>query len=420
MAVSLQTLIRSMALRALLAREWWQSGVAYNPLSAAMHANPYAKYAALRSRDPIHWSQIMRAWVVSRYHDVDAVLRDHKRFSNDSRKRVSSRVPDMATSSTSEPSMLFLDPPDHTRLRALVSKAFTPLAIEALETRIQAITEELLDQIDDPACFDVIQSIAYPLPVIVMAELLGVPAQDRVQFKIWSDQRARALEPTLTPTERQLAIRAGEELDAYFLGIIKQRRKEPRADLISSLISVEEQGDTLTQSELLVMLRLLLVAGNETTTNLIGNGLLALLQHPDQMRMLRDDAALMEGAVAEMLRYDPPVQIDARAALEDVEIAGRKAKRGQSVVLLIGAANRDALVFSNPEQFNIQRQEASHISFGRGIHHCLGAPLARLEGRIAFDAILKRFRHLRLLAASPRFKNNLVLRGLETLPVAAK
>ena len=418
MATLLTTLIRPLAIRGMLLKEWWHSGVTYNPLSPRVYHNPYPKYAELRTRDPVHWSVIMRAWVCSRYDDVDAILRDHKHFSNDARKRRGSSLSSASTVNSGEPSILFLDPPDHTRLRALVSKAFTPQAIEALKPRIYAIVDELLDQIDDPSGFDVIETIAYPLPVIVMAELLGVPPKDRAQFKYWSDRRARALEPTLTKSERAAAIQAAVELDAYFLGIIKERRAEPRNDLISTLVAVEEQGDKLTQSELLVMLRLLLVAGNETTTNLIGNGLLALLQHPEQMQALRDHPGLMASAIEELLRYDTPVQVDARTALEDIELRGRHITQGQGVVVLLGAANRDAEVFSDAERLDISREEASNISFGRGIHHCLGAPLARVEGRIAFEAMLERFTNLRLVTPRPQFRDNLVLRGLVTLPVS--
>jgi cytochrome P450 len=301
-----------------------------------------------------------------------------------------------------------------------VNKAFIPQAIEALKPRIRAIAEALLDQIQDPAAFDVIETIAYPLPVIVMAELLGVPTQDRAQFKLWSDQRARLLEPTITASEIQIAIQAAREFDAYFMDVINMRRKEPRGDLISTLVAAEEAGDKLTQGELLVMLRLLLIAGNETTTNLIGNGLLALLRHPDQLQALRHDPGLMPAAVEELLRYDGPVQIDGRTTMEDMEIKGRHIQKGQSTIVLIGSANHDPDVFRNPEQLDITRKEGSHIAFGRGIHHCLGAPLARLEGRIAFEAILERFADIRLLTDHPSFKDNVVLRSLRSLPVSAR
>jgi cytochrome P450 len=420
MPVSLQALIKPMAIRLMLAREWWQSGVTYYPLSPRVYKNPYPTYAALRAKDPIHWSVLMDSWVLARYRDVDAILRDHKRFSSDPRNRRNPRTRPAPTAPSGDPSMLFLDPPDHTRLRALVSKAFTPSAIAALTPRISAIMQELLEQIEDQAAFDLIETIAYPLPVIVMAELLGVPPEDRDQFKVWSNQRARTLEPTMTARERQDALRAAQEFDAYFLKIIEARRVAPQDDLISTLAAAEEAGDTLSQSELLVMLRLLLVAGNETTTNLIGNGMLALLRHPDQLQALRDDSGLMASAIEELLRYDAPVQVDGRTVMEDVEIDGHRLTRGQGVVLLIGSANHDPDVFSHPERLDITRDEASHIAFGRGIHHCLGAPLARLEGRIAFAALLQRFADLRLLTDHPPFKDNVVLRGLQTLPVSAK
>lgn len=417
--MSLRRLIRPIAIRTMVAWEWWQSGVTYNPLSPRVYTDPYPTYAALRAKDPVHWSPLMDSWVCARYADVDAILRDHKRFANDPRRRASVRARRAAATQFPEPSMLFLDPPDHTRLRALVSKAFTPQTIQALTPRIRTIMAELLDQITDPTAFDLMEAIAYPLPVIVIAELLGVPPQDHTQFKVWSDARARALEPTMKPRERAAAIAAGQALDTYFLGIINARRKEPRHDLISALVAVEEAGETLSERELLVMLRLLLVAGNETTTNLIGNGMLALLRHPEQLQMLRHNPSLMPTAVAELLRYDAPVQVDGRTTLEEIEIGGRYMMKGQSVTVLIGSANHDPDVFDQPERLDITRKESSNISFGRGIHHCLGAPLARLEGHIAFEMLLERFPDLRLLTERPAFKDNVVLRGLKVLPIGA-
>jgi cytochrome P450 len=361
----------------------------------------------------------MDSWVITRYQDVDTILRDHKHFSSDVRNRRSPRF--RATGGVpSDPNMLVLDPPDHTRLRALVSKAFTPSAIAALEPRIRVIVGELLDQIAAPAGFDLIETIAYPLPVIVMAELLGVPPEERAQFKMWSDQRARVLEPTITPRERQEAIQAAKAFDAYFRGVIEARRKEPRDDLISTLIAIEEAGDTLSPYELLIMLRLLLIAGNETTTNLIGNGMLALLHHPEQLQMLKENPSLIPSAIEELLRYDTPVQLDGRTIMEDMDFKGRPWQRGQGVVLLLGSANRDPEVFHDPDRLDITRNEASHIAFGRGIHHCLGAPLARLEGRIAFEALLERFSDIYLLNEQPSFKDNVVLRGLQALPLRAR
>jgi cytochrome P450 len=403
----------------MLVREWWQSGVTYNPMSPRVYLNPYSKYAELRAKAPLHWSPILEAWVATRYADVDAILRDHKRFSSDPRRRQRTRAPRTTVDNPGGQSMLFVDPPEHTRLRALVSKAFTPQAIVALTPRIQAIVQELLDQIPEPSHFDLIDTLAYPLPVIVMAELLGIPPQDRARFKHWSDRRARVLEPTITPAEIQEANRAAHELDAYFREVIRARRLEPRDDLISTLVATEEAGDKLTLDELLVMLRLLLIAGNETTTNLIGNGMLALLHHPDQLQKLRAHPDLMDTAVEEMLRYDTTVQLDFRTALEDVEIGGQRITKGQGIMLLLGAANHDPEVFHSPEQFDITRREASHLSFGRGVHHCLGAPLARTEARLAFTGLLERFSDIRLLTEHPPFKDNVVLRGLRSLPIGA-
>jgi cytochrome P450 len=419
MSSLLRTLVRPLAVRAMLVREWWQSGVTYYPLSPRVYLNPYPKYAELRAQDPLHWSPLMEAWVATRYDHVDAMLRDQKRFSNDPRQRQRTRAARPTVENPGGQSMLFVDPPEHTRLRALVNKAFTPQAIAALTPRIQAIVQELLDEIPEPSHFDLIDTLAYPLPVIVMAELLGIPPQDRARFRHWSNRRARVLEPTITPGEIQEANRAAYELDAYFRGVIQARRLEPRDDLISTLVATEEAGDTLTQDELLVMLRLLLIAGNETTTNLIGNGMLALLRYPDQLQKLRDTPDLIDTAVEEMLRYDTPVQLDFRTALEDVEIGGRRITRGQGIMLLLGAANHDPEVFHTPEQFDIARREASHLSFGRGVHHCLGAPLARTEARLAFTGLLERFSTIRLLTEQPPFKDNVVLRGLQSLPIGA-
>jgi cytochrome P450 len=419
--MSLRQLIKPLVIKSMLLREWWQSGITYNPISPRVFNDPYPIYAALRAKDPVHWSILMDSWVVTRYHDVDAILRNHRRYSNDGRNRLFSPGSRQSVlGAQEEPSILFLDPPDHTRLRALVNKAFTPQTIEALEPRIRTIMAALLDQIEEPAAFDLMDAIANPLPVIVIAELLGVPPEDRKQFKIWSDQRARTLEPTLTASELQEAGRAGEALDAYFLNIINDRRQEPRGDLISALVAAEESGDKLTEREMVIMLRLLLVAGNETTTNLIGNGMLALLRHPEQMQILRDNASLMSCAIDELLRYDSPVQTDVRTSMEDHDLHGRPIRKGEGIVLLIGAANHDPQAFPEPERLDITRDQTSHIAFGRGIHHCLGAALARLEGRIAFAALLDRFANLHLRTAQPAFKDHIVLRGLRTLPVGTR
>jgi pimeloyl-[acyl-carrier protein] synthase len=420
MTASLRSWLQPIAVHTMLTWEWCRTGVTYHPLSPRVYGNPYPTYAKLRLHDPVHWNFLSRSWVISRYRDVDAILRDHNRFSSDARHRRRGRLFQTSAAYPRGPSILFLDPPDHTRLRALVQQAFTPRALEALAPRIRQITAHLLDQIADPTAFEVMEALARPLPMIVMAELLGVPTRDRARFQTWSRQRVRVIEPTTTAREQQLATQAAHELDAYCIGLIEQRRVEPQDDLISALVAAEAAGDQLSQDELLVMLRLLLVAGNETTTNLIGNGLLALLRHSDQLQVLRSDPGLMAGAVEELLRYDAPVQVDGRTALAEVEIDGRHIRERQGIVLLIGSANRDPEVFDHPDRLEITRRGPSHLSFGRGIHHCLGAPLARLEARVVFETLLERFTEMRLLVADPPFRDNVVLRGLKDLPVGTK
>ena len=255
MALSLRQALRSAMINTVLLGERWRSGVAYNPLSAQMAQNPYPSYANLRARDPVHRSRLMNAWVFTRYADVDAILRDYRNFSNDPRNGELSRRRRASLPAPDDYTMLFLDPPDHTRLRGLVNKAFTPRAINALEPHIRSLVESLLDQIGDPASFDLIEVLAHPLPVIVIAEMLGVPPEDRAQFRVWSNRRARLLEPTISDREREVASAAAEALDAYFRPIIKERRAAPQDDIVSALAHVEEQGDTLTEREMLTMLR---------------------------------------------------------------------------------------------------------------------------------------------------------------------
>ena len=415
--MAMRDAIRSVAVGALLLRERWQSGVSYNPLSAEMAQDPYPTYAKLRGRDPVHRSRLMDAWVFSRFADADAILRDHRHFSSDPRKRVASGRR-ASLPRVEEPSMLFLDPPDHTRLRALVNKAFTPRAVSALEPHIRELMTTLLDGVDDPAAFDLMEAVAKPLPVIVIAEMLGIPPEDRAQFAVWSDQRARILEPTLSPEERETADAAMRSLDEYLVPIISERKADPKDDIISALAQAEEEGDKLTEREVLIMLRLLLVAGNETTTNLIGNGVLALLRHPDQLAALREDPGLIPSAVEELLRFDSPVQVDMRSVLDDCDVNGFPLRRGDSVVMLLGAANRDPDRFEAPDRLDVHRGDQNHLAFGRGIHHCLGAPLARLEGRVVLEALIERFGSMRLLENRPAFRSSVVLRGLLALPLA--
>ena len=419
MGTDLQWTMRALAAGAVVLPERWRSGASYNPIAARMLRNPYPAYARLRERSPVHPSRLLNGWVFTRYADVEAVLRDFRRFSNRpdrvslSKRRRSVRPP------RADWTMLFLDPPDHTRLRVLVNQAFTPRAVDALEPHIRTVMHGLVDAVDEPAGFDLMRAVAGPLPVIVIAEMLGVPPEDRERFRQWSSARARILEPLIGAQERARGVAAGEAFDAYFLPIIRARRREPRDDIISALAQAQEEGDSLSEREMLTMLRLLLVAGNETTTNLIGNGMLALLEHPEQLRLLREDPSRIQAAVEELLRFDTPVQLDLRGVVDDCEVHGFPLRRGDAAVLAIGAANRDPEVFDDPERLDVERSRGSNISFGRGIHHCLGAPLARLEARVALEVLIERYASLRLVGKRPAFRRAIVLRGLESLPVSA-
>ena len=403
-------------MRARLVGEWLRTGVAYRPLSPESVADPYPHYRLLRERDPIHRSIFANQVVVSRYADIDRILRDHRNFGNDLSKLTSSEG-SLATRKKLTPSMLAQDPPDHTRLRSLVNRAFTPRQVARMEDYIRATAHALLDKAGEASEFDLMKAFAVPLPTIVIARMIGVPERDLDRFKIWSDDLARALEPFLSQEEEEKVYRADRQFAAYFTGVIEQRRREPRDDLVSRLVEAEDAGDRLTAEETKVMLRLLLSAGNETTTNLIGNGVRALLRHPDQLALLRERPELVPSAVEELLRYDPPVQLDMRVALRDMELGGMAVTEGTLITLLIGSANHDPERFTEPEALDITRSGQPNISFGRGIHHCLGAPLARLEGRIALEVLLERFDRLDFGTRPPKYRPTIVLRGLEHLDV---
>ena len=412
---SVREAIRSAGIKAVILRERWQSGVAYDPLSARTTRDPYAAYAALRARAPVHWSRLLRAWVFMRYADVDAILRDHRRFANDPRKGTLSARRLAMLPPPRDYTLLFLDPPDHTRLRALVRKAFTPRVLDAYESRIRGIVEALVEDIDDPAAFDLMRAVAWPLPTIVMAEMLAVPAEDRARFGVWARRRARLLEPTIGPRERKAGEEALREFDAYFRPVIEERRVAPGDDIVSGLVRAQNEGAHLSERETLNMLRLLLGAGTETTANLIGNGVLALLRNPDQLQRLRKDPGLIPTAIEELLRFDSPVQADFRRALADCEVNGFPVRKRDNIVLLIGAANRDPDVFENPDELDFGRRRGPHLSFGRGIHHCLGAPLARLQARIVLEVLLERFSAMGLNGDRPRFFKGVVRRGPQSL-----
>ena len=388
----------------LLAWERLESGISFDLTSSAVRANPYELYERLRRKDPVHRMRLVNAWALTGYEDAQTVLLDSKRFSSGENKL------EYAPYRT----MLDLDPPDHTRLRSLVSKAFTPRSVSALAPRVQQIVEALLNDLADKKRFDLISEFAFPLPVIVIAEMLGIPAQDRDRFNVWSNDIALAVEPILSHEEIGRVERSSDAIVKYFENIIAERRRRPEDDLLSALLVVEEEGERLSHDELLGTLMLLLVAGNETTRSLIGNGMLALLKNPAQLQRLRDNPGLLDTAIDELLRYDSPVQLIIRVVLEDMEFNGRRLRAGQKVLILVGAANRDPAIFAAPSMLDIGREEKSHLSFGRGIHYCLGSPLALLEARFAFAGLLARFPSIQLLS-EPEFRNQIVLRGVEEL-----
>ena len=390
----------------LLTWERLESGIAVDPLSRRDRQYPYDVYRDVRLKDPVHRMRVIDGWGLTRYEDVDKVLRDHRRFSNGGR----------SFTGLGPETLLDLDPPDHTRLRSLVSKAFTPRSVTKLTPRIDEIIEELLDDIGERGRFDLMEDFAFPLPVIVIAEMLGVPPEDRAQFKDWSTDIAITVEPIIPDHLAARLEKSTTELFEYFEGIIADREKSPQDDLLSALIAARDEGDRLSHDELLGTLVLLLVAGNETTRNLIGNGMFALLKNPDQLQLLRDSPEMIDDAVHELLRYDPPVQLDGRLVTEDVEIGGKRLRANDRVISFIGAANRDPEAFENPDVLDITRPKKSHLSFGRGIHYCLGAPLAILEGKMAILALLDRFPTMRLVA-DPTYNDVLVLRGVSELHV---
>jgi pimeloyl-[acyl-carrier protein] synthase len=391
--------------------------VIFNPMDPEFLADPYPMYHRLRAEEPVHHSPL-GFWVLTRYDDVVAALRDPRLAKEAIAGFIAARfgapVPHLGLS------MLDRDPPDHTRLRSLVSKAFTPRVVETLRPRIQQIVNGLVDTAEDAGSMDLVEQFAYPLPVIVICEMLGVPVKDHEQFKGWGLDIARGLDAILLPPDSEVGRRAvagRHALADYFRGLIAERRAAPRADMLSALIAAEEAGDKLSEDELLATCILLLVAGHETTVNLIGNGTLALLRHPEQLRRLRENPGLIGTAVEELLRYDGPVQRTARIPSADVVIDGHTIAKGEMVMPFIGAADRDPAQFPEPDRLDIARADNRHIAFGWGIHFCLGAPLARVEGQIAINTLLQRLPKLALDTDKPEFRQSLTLRGLRALPV---
>jgi cytochrome P450 len=391
--------------------------VYFNPFDAAFRANPYPHYGPLLSGPPRLLDMFMPIALVARYADVVAMLHDHARFSSmQPRTPLNEAGFDLFGDA---PSMLVSDPPVHTRLRRLVSRDFTPKRIRELEPRIRQIATSLLDQAAARGEFDVMADLANKLPVMVIAEMLGIPADRYETFKQWSDHVIDSDNVTPGAPIPERIVNAFTAMREYFLADIERRRRNPGPDLVSALVAHSDAED-LTADELLAFVILLLLAGNETTTNLIGNGMLALGRNPAQLALLRKEPALITRAVEEMLRYDGPVQSTARYLNEDAEVGGTLIPAKTMAFVILAAANRDPAQFKDPERFDLTRSPNEHVAFGEGIHFCIGAPLARLEGAIAINSALQRFPALRLANpdATPEYKGSYFLRGLTELKMA--
>jgi cytochrome P450 len=395
--------------------------------------NPYPLYRRLRETEPVRKDPIAPVYVITRYAETFTMLRD-PRFKKDPfagerlppvvREQLNVSAASAGRASAEMVSMLFLDPPEHTRVRGIFTKAFTPKRLESLRPRIQQITDKRLDYAEtngDGKTIELMRDLAAPLPVTIIAELLGFPPEDFSQIKKWSDEMAEALALNPTPAVQARAYQARQEIRAYFEGIVEKLKESPGENLISALVSGEaygERGERLNPDERFSNSILLLAAGHETTTNLIGNGVLALLQHPDQLRALREHTdELIESAVEELLRFDPPVQWTSRVAGENVTLAGVEIERGSIILASVAAANRDPAVFVEPDRLDLRRKDNKHLSFGTGIHFCLGATLARWEAQVAIGTLITRYPKLRLATRKLRWRKGITFRGLHELPL---
>ena len=391
--------------------------------------DPHVLYHQVRAETPALYDPEIDEWILTRYADCEAVLRD-PRWSTDPRHRRSELADVMENrdvrvgfAEANARILLFLDPPDHTRLRRLVSRAFTPRTVEALRAHVRELVDGLLDEAlarSGDGTFEAITDLAYPLPVIVICELMGVPVEDRHQFSGWSSDASRLLDGDIDEETAFKGIMAAASFLNYFNGLFELRRAEPRDDLVSGLLAVEEAGDRLSEEELRSIVLLLFIAGHETTMNLIGNGLFALLSHRDQWdKLCADPAGLAVSTVEELLRYDGPVHLTARIATEDLEVAGQTMPAGAQVIALLAAANRDPARFADPDGLDVTRADNHHLTFSHGIHYCLGAALARLEGQVAFQALAERLPGLQLACPVDDigYRDHFILRGLRALPV---
>jgi cytochrome P450 len=393
------------------------------PMTAELRANPHPLYHRVRAEVGTFYNAEEDVYIFTRYRDCEAVLRDH-RWSTNPAHRVSA-VPereafnareDIAASGSNV--LLFIDPPDHTRIRNLVSRNFTPKAIAEWQPRIAQIVEELLDEVAERDEVELISEYAYQLPVRVICELLGVPAEDRHLFGPWSSDASRLLDGVLDDETVMRGMSGAMQLVNYLNPLIEERRTAPRDDLLSKIVQATGEDGGLAEEELRSLVLLLFVAGHETTTNLIGNGMKALFEHPDQLARLRDDPSLVASAIEEILRFDGPVHVTGRIPTEDLEVNGQQFVRGQQVVAMLAAANRDPEMFPDPDRFDIGRTPNHHVAFSKGLHHCLGASLARLEGHHAVGRLVQRFPAMELVTTEPEYRDHFVLRGLRELRIA--
>jgi pimeloyl-[acyl-carrier protein] synthase len=389
-------------------------------LDPAVLANPYPLFRRLREEDPVHWDPFLHAWIVTRYNDVITVLysfsADRTPTPDQLAKMGLAHINPIAQVMVKQ--MLFMDPPAHTRIRALASYAFTPRRVEVLRSHIRDILDDLMTQAEPRGEMDVITDIAEPLPAIVTAEMLGVSVEDHVILKGWSADFAQMLGNFQhNPDHVAKVLRTVEDMTAYFNERIRELRRHPREGLIHSLMTAEVDGDRLTDEEVVANTIVTMVGGQETTTNLIGNGVLTLLNNPGEFARLRDDLSLIPSAVEELLRYESPSQHTARLAPNDVELGGRMIRKRQAVIAVMAAGNRDPERFPDPDRLDLTRPDNRHLAFGWAAHFCFGAPLARIEGQLVFEAIATRLKDLNLVGGPLTWRSNLGLRGLTSLPV---
>lgn len=382
--------------------------------------DPFPLYNTIREAAPVFRARFLPIWVVSGYPEVQAVFRRPEFGKRDELTRGwGNNLDDDETYAwMSRYSLLRQNPPDHTRLRGLVSRGFTPRRVTQLRANIDTITAELLDTVSDRAEFDLMDALAFPLPVRVLGELLGIPEQDRPQFRELTESSVRLIDPGSTPEILAQSKSDCQTMERYFQDLIARKRRHPGDDLTTALIEVRDGQDMITEDELLATLMVLFVGGVETTTNLIGTAILTFIRHPDQLTALREDRSLMSSTVEECLRYLTPSQSTLRTVLADTSLEGHQMRDGDMVLTILAAANRDPRVYDNPNRFDIRRSDNHHVAFIAGIHHCLGAALARLEADAVFTAILDRYRHLEL-AAEPAWRQNITVHALDSLHLTA-